>query len=196
MALGSLAGGRFDYSQAAREFQEAARLDPTLPLAWDYLSWALAYEQPPDLVGAEKASREALRLGFSTMSAYYHLGRVLVLQKRYDEAIAAFNEAARVSPDSNAPDFGLAQVYLAKGDYNQALSHLTRKAGESINTPLEQYVLASIYAGRGENDKAFAALGKSLDGGYRDFAALDSNLHLENLRKDPRYQKLIQQYRK
>ena len=196
MALGSLGGDTFDYSTSAREFREATRLDPNLAIAWDYLSWALAYQQPPDLAGAEKASRESLRLGFSTMSAYYHLGRVLLLQKRYDEAIAAFDQAARISPDSNSPEFGLAQVYLAKGDYDEAMSHLTRKAGEALNTPLEQYVLASIYAGRGENDKAFAALGRSLGGGYRDFAALDSNPHLENLRKDPRYQKLIQQYRK
>ena len=80
--------------EAAREYQEAVRLDPSSPMAWDYLSWALAYQQPPDLAGAEKASRESLRLGFSTMSAYYHLGRVLLLQKRYDEAIAAFERSS------------------------------------------------------------------------------------------------------
>lgn len=69
------------------------------------------------------------------MSAYYHLGRVLLLQKRYDEAIAAFDQAARISPDSTSPEFGLAQVYLANGDYDEAMNHLTRKAGESLNTP-------------------------------------------------------------
>jgi TolB-like protein len=79
MALGLIAGNKFDYREAAREYQEAARLDPNSPLAWDYLSWALAYLQPPDLPCAKKASRESLRLGFSTMSAYYHLGRVLLL---------------------------------------------------------------------------------------------------------------------
>ena len=54
MALGMIAGNRFDYRQAVQEFQEAVRIDPSSPLAWDFLSWALGYQQPPDLPGAEK----------------------------------------------------------------------------------------------------------------------------------------------
>src|SRR5208283_4739884 len=40
------------------------------------------------------------------------------------------------------------------------------------------------------------ALRKALEGGYRDFLALDASPYLEQLRKDPRYQQLILQYRK
>jgi serine/threonine protein kinase/Tfp pilus assembly protein PilF len=196
MALGMIAGNKFDYRQAVQEFQEAVRLDPSSPIAWDYLSWALAYLQPPDLPGAEKASRESLRLGFSTMSAYYHFGRVLLLQKRYDEAIAAFDQAASISPDSSTPEFGLAQVYLAKGDYDQALTHFLKQSEASRGSFVSQIVLCSIYAARNDNEKALASLRKALNAGYRDFAALDSNPSLEKLRKDPRYQQLIQHYRK
>lgn len=46
------------------------------------------------------------------------------------------------------------------------------------------------------DEKALATLRKALDEGYRDFPALDANPYLERLRKDPRYQQLIQQYRK
>jgi eukaryotic-like serine/threonine-protein kinase len=196
MALGMIAGNRFDYREAAQEFQEAVRIDPSSPLAWDFLSWALAYMQPPDLAGAEKASRESLRLGFSTMSAYYHLGRVLLLQKRYDEAIAAFRQAQSISPDSSTPKFGLAQVYLAKGDYDQALSYLSKQSEGGKKALVNLAVLVSIYAARHDDERALAALRRALDGGYRDFPALDSNPYLEGLRKDPRYQQLIQQYRK
>jgi serine/threonine protein kinase/Tfp pilus assembly protein PilF len=196
MALGSVAGNRFDYQQAAQEFQEAVRLDPSSPIAWDYLSWALGYQQPPDLPGAEKAARESLRLGFSTMSAYYHLGRVLLLQKRYDEAIAAFKQAASISPDSSTPEFGLAQVYLAKGDYDQALSYFSKQSEGARNSLVNLAVLTSVYAARHDDEKALATLRKALNGGYRDFPALDANPYLEGLRKDPRYQQLIQQYRK
>jgi adenylate cyclase len=196
MALGMIAGNKFDYREAVREYQEAVRLDPSSPIAWDYLSWALAYQQPPDLAGAEKASRESLRLGFSTMSAYYHLGRVLLLQKRYDEAIAAFNQAQIISPNSSTPEFGLAQVYLAKGDYDQALSYLSKQSEGGKRSLVNLAVLTSIYAARHDDEKALATLHKALDGGYRDFPALDSNPYLEELRKNPRYQQLIQQYRK
>jgi serine/threonine protein kinase/Flp pilus assembly protein TadD len=196
MALGLIAANKFDYPQAVQEFQQAVRLDPTSPIAWDYLSWALGYQQPPDLVAAEKASRESLRLGFSTMSAYYHLGRVLLLQKRYDEAIAAFKEAASISPNSSTPDFGLAQVYLAKGDYDQALSYVTKQPEQARNSLIDLALLTYIYAARHEDEKALTTLGKALAAGYRDFAALDSSPYLEELRKDPRYQHLITQYRK
>jgi serine/threonine protein kinase/Flp pilus assembly protein TadD len=196
MALGAIAGNKFDYRQAVGEFQEAVRLDPGSPIAWDYLSWALAYLQPPDLAAAEKASRESLRLGFSTMSAYYHLGRVLLLQKRYDEAIAAFRQAASISPDSSTPEFGLAQVYLAKGDYDQALNYFSKQSEGARNSLVDLAVLASVYAARHDDEKALATLRKAFGAGYRDFPALDSNPYWEGLRKDPRYQQLIQQYRK
>ncbi len=196
MALGMLAGDKFNYREAAQEFQEATRLDPNYPIAWDYLSWALAYAQPPDLSRAEGASRESLRLGFNTMSAYYHLGRVLLLEKRYDEAIAAFSQAASISPGSTTPEFGLTQVYLAKGDFDEALNHFMKQSEKAKNTPIVLLILASIHAARQDNDKALATLRKTLDGGYRDFSALDSNPYLEGLRKDPRYQQLIGHYRK
>jgi tetratricopeptide (TPR) repeat protein len=199
MALGMIAGNRFDYRQAVQEFQEAVRIDPNSPLAWDFLSWALGYMQPPDLAGAEKASRESLRLGFSTMSAYYHLGRVLLLQKRYDEAIAAFKQAQSISPDSSTPE-----VWPRTGvpceerlrPYDQALSYLSKQSEGGNKALVNLAVLVSIYAARHDDETALATLRRALDGGYRDFPALDSNPYLEGLRKDPRYQQLIQQYRK
>jgi serine/threonine protein kinase/Tfp pilus assembly protein PilF len=196
MASGMVAGNRFDYRQAVQEFQEAVRIDPNSPLGWDFLSWALAYQQPPDLAGAEKASRESLRLGFSTMSAYYHLGRVLLLQKRYDEAIAAFHQAESLSPASSTPNFGLAQAYLAKGDYDLALSYFLKQEQGERDSLVDLAVLASIYAARHDDEKALATLRRALEGGYQDFPALESNPYLERLRKDPRYQNLIQEYRK
>jgi serine/threonine protein kinase/tetratricopeptide (TPR) repeat protein len=196
IALGLISANKFDYREAVQEFQEAVRLDPVSPIAWDYLSWALAYEQPPDAVAAEKASRESLRLGFSTLSAYYHLGRALFLQKRYDEAVVAFKEAATISPTSSTPDAGLAQLYLAKGDYDQALSHFMKESERTRSSLINLALLSFIYGARHEDDKALVTLRQALDDGYRDFPALDSSPYLEELRKDPRYQQLMQQYRK
>jgi len=196
MALGMFVANKFDYRGGAREFEEATRLDANYAEAWDYLSWALAYEQPPDLQAAERASRESLRLGFSTMSAYYHLGRVLLLQKRYDEAIAVFDQAQSVSPESDTPKFGLSQVYLAKGDYDQALGVFMKQSEASRSSLPSLAVLSSIYAARNDKEKALATLQRALEAGYRDFAALDSSPYLERLRKDPRYQQLIQHHRK
>lgn len=196
MALGMLVAMKFDYPGGAREFEEATRLDPNYAEAWDYLSWALAYQQPPDLPVAERASRESLRLGFSTMSSYYHLGRVLLLEKRFDEAIAAFEQARSLSPQSDTPEFGLSQVYLAKGDYAQALSHFMKQSEVARSSLPNLAHLSFIYAARKDREKALATLQRALEAGYRDFAALDSNPNFERLRNDLQYQQLIQHYRK
>ncbi|HMD31606.1 MAG TPA: tetratricopeptide repeat protein, partial [Candidatus Acidoferrales bacterium] len=195
-ALGFVASSRYDYRKAAEEFREATRLDPEDGLAWDYLSWALAYQQPPDGAEAEKASREAIRLGFETMATDYHLGRALMIEGRYDDAIEAMERAQKLSPESSTPLFGLCQVYLAKGDYDKALSYWLRQPDKQRSTSLEGFWGASIYAARGEKDKALALLQVALEKGFNDFAAIDNNPHFNSLRSDPRFQKLVGRYRK
>jgi len=191
VALGLIAGCKYDYRRAAEEFHEARRLEPDNAPAWDYEGWALAYQQPPDGVGAEKATRESLRLGFSTLAAYYHLGRALMVQVRYDGAIAAFEQARALAPTSGNPDFGIAQVYLARKEYERALQIFLRIPEKLRNLPGPRFVASSIYAGLGERKKSLAELRKAFEEGYRDFAAIDASPELAALRSDPRYLSLV-----
>ncbi len=195
-ALGFVAASRYDYRRAAGEFQEATRLEPDGAFFWLNASWALGYQQPPDAAGAEKAAREAIRLGLQTMSSYYQLGRALYLQGRYEEAVAAMEQARKLSPQSKTPDLGLAQLYLAKGDYDQALSYWLRQSERQRNTAIVAFWGGSIYAARGEREKALAQMQLSLEQGFRDFAAIDASPHFASLRSDPRFQQLVSRYRK
>jgi hypothetical protein len=56
--------------------------------------------------------------------------------------------------------------------------------------------LSSAYAAEGDQEKALAMLQKSLNAGYRDFAAIDASPYFSSLRSEPRFQKLLQRYRK
>ena len=196
VALGTVYVDRYEYARAAEEFRTATRLDPDNAYAWMLLSWALGYEQPPEASEAEKAGREAIRLQPSLYPAYYELGRALLLQGRYSEAIAAFEHARELSPTSPTPNLGLAQVYLAQKDYDRAITSLLKHAELTTGAPVARFALASAYAGRGDREKALAELQKAFAAGYRDFAAIDASPHFSSLRSDPRFQQLIRRYRR
>jgi serine/threonine protein kinase/Tfp pilus assembly protein PilF len=91
VALGRFLASSYEYADAAREFLWVTQAEPDNPMAWDLLSWALAYQTPPQAREAEKASREAIRLNPSLSMAQYHLGRALYIQNRFPEAMAAFD---------------------------------------------------------------------------------------------------------
>jgi non-specific serine/threonine protein kinase len=195
LALGCVHGYRYRYGQAAETFREALRLEPENAYGWDLLSWVLAYQQPPDAAGAEKAARESIRLQPALIGAHYHLGRALLLQKRYAEAVAAFEQARELDPQFTTVDFGLAQVYLAQGDYDRAVEFLQKVLEKRRSSVLVIY-LGLAYAGKGDKEKALAAIQEALAGGFTDFAALDASPHLASLRADPRFQQLLRRYRK
>ena len=192
MALGQTHVLQYEYPQAAAEFREAIRLEPDNGFAWDQLSWALGYEQPPEALEAEKAAREAVRLAPSLPQAQYHLGRALLLQKRYEEAAAAFRRSNDLG--GNLGSTGMALLSIAQGNYDQALSLLQNDIGSK--TGLLLYFQATAYAGKGDKEMALATLQQSLGAGFRDFAAIDASPYFSVLRNDPRFKNLIQRYKK
>ncbi len=193
VAMANVYGNMFDYVHAAEKSREATSVEPDNAHAWDQLSWALGYQQPPDSAGAEKAAREAIRLQPGMFQAHYHLGRALMQQKRFPEAIAAFEQAKSISPSSGTADFGLAQVYIAQGDYDRAITTLLSLPKGDQSTPIAHVQLSFAYAGRGDKEKALLELQKAVDLGYRDSAAIKSNEHFDSLRSDSRFQKLLNQ---
>jgi serine/threonine protein kinase/Tfp pilus assembly protein PilF len=196
VALGCVYGYKYDYPRAAQEFREALRSEPQNAHAWDLLSWALGYQEPPDALEAEKASREAIRLEPSRCMADYHLGRALYLQGRYQEARLAFEELKALCPTSPEYVVGLAQLYLAQGDSERAVRLLEEICSKRPKAAIYRFWLASAYSAQGDRDKALATMKKAFDGGFRDFAGIDASPHLATLRSDSRFQQLMHEYRK
>jgi serine/threonine protein kinase len=193
LALGTIDVDKYDYAGGAREFGIATSTNPRDAYAWDLLSWALAYEQPPDAIGAEKAARESLRIQpVNFPHTYYHLGRALLLQQRYPEALAAFEQAQQLDPHDYFGDLGMGQVYLAQGEYDKALAAVSKGLRPAA---INYFWVAAAHAARGDKDEALAMLQKAFELGFRDFGALDSP-YFSSLRSDPRFQQLIARYRK
>jgi eukaryotic-like serine/threonine-protein kinase len=191
VALGRVYGNKFDYAHAAEEFQEATRLEPQNVMAWDLLSWALGYRQPPDAVAAEEAAREALRLEPSRFMAEYHLGRALLLQGHTAEAKAAFERAKELSPESETADLGMAQLYLSEGQADRSIAIIERQGGATTNN---LFWLASAYSVKGDKAKAIATLRRALSAGFTDFSAIENSPYLAKLRDSPQFKELLAEY--
>ena len=194
LAVGAVDMDKYQYLPAGAEFRKATELDPNNARAWDGLSWALGYQNPPDALVAEKAAREALRLEPTMFGAYYHLGRALISEHRFNDARDAFNHALELNPAATSPYLGLAQVFTAEGDYDRALKSL-EKGRIDANDPLDLIQRSFIFAEQGKAQSALAELEKALKGGYKDFPLLDTSPHLASLRSDARFQSLVNRYR-
>jgi len=193
VALGQTYSLRFDYARSVSEYREALRLEPDNALAWDQLAWALAYQQPPDAIEAEKAAREAIRLQPTSPAAHYHLGRALMFQGRFDDAALAFQRSREVG-SVQYEVLGMGQLRLAEGKYDVAIAYFLKVP--ALHTAVPQYWLAEAYAAKGDKDKAIAALQESFKLGFRDLSAINASPRLSALRADPRFQHLLQQYQK
>ncbi len=195
IALGrTLAGGRYRFVDGAREFRLATQAEPDNAMAWNMLSWALAYETPPEPVEAEKAAQEAIRLNPAQPGAQYHLGRALYLQKRFPEAMAAFDRCEELSGNRDLANYGRAQALAAQGRYSEAITMMLKRGAPKTSNDF--YWLGSFYAGNGDKGKALTALQKSLDLGFRDLPAINANPGFAALHDDSRFQQLLRLYSK
>ena len=152
---------------------------------------AFAYFELHDYPALIGASQRALLLDPNDWSAHYHLGVGYEGTGRLAEAISEYKKAAEISGDSQSL-VALAHAYASAGKKAEAqkiLHDLERKATQNSASP---YTMATIYAGLGKTDKAFAFLEEAYAKKSMSLPAwLESDLTLDGLRPDPRFQNLL-----
>lgn len=114
-----------------------------------------------------------------------------MLQRRYQEAIADFEHARELNATSTTPDLGLAQVHLAQGNHERAVSLLQKQPKAAINL----FWLSRLMLQKAIKRRLWRRC-KNARRQFRDFTPLDASPYFSALRSDPRYQQLIQHYRK
>jgi tetratricopeptide (TPR) repeat protein len=138
-----------------------------------------------------EASRRGLLLDPNDGAQHYNLGAGYEGTGRLQEAIAEYRKAIDMPGD----DFLQTSVALAhanaalgrKAEADKILRDLERNPKAAASS----YTMATIYAGLGENDKALRSLEKASS--EKSFAVdrLTSDLSLDSLRSDPRFQDLL-----
>lgn len=175
---------RFDEAIAENKLAiELAPLDilPSIHLAW-------LYADRRDGAKAVAQSQHVLEMDPHFTGAYLLLARGYELQRKWPEAIAAFEKAKAEYP--HAYFAGMAYISAISGNKSQAHTALSRLIEFSRHNYVSPLDFASYYAALGNRDKAF----EYLDEAYRQhntwMIALDVNEGLDNLRSDPRFREL------
>ncbi len=112
--------GRFD--DAAREYQEAIRLDPNEPGVYVNLG-TICYRQRK-WAEAARWYRQAVRLDPGNAAAHYNLGKTLTEEGKFLEAEQELREAIQIRPDYDPAHNSLGIVYFKLQRYPEALAEI------------------------------------------------------------------------
>jgi TolB-like protein/DNA-binding winged helix-turn-helix (wHTH) protein/Tfp pilus assembly protein PilF len=149
------------------------------------------YYELRDYPSLIEASTRALLWDPNDWFQRYSLGIGYEGTGKLQEAISEYQKAIERSGDSRSA-VALAHAYSAVGKKAEAEKILRDLERKLKGTSASAYTMATIYAGLGENGKAFEFLEKAYS--QKSFeipSSLKSDLLLDSLRPDPRFQNLL-----
>jgi len=180
--------GRRD--EALAEIAKINQLDYSFSSAGSETATYYLLRDYPELI---EASRRSLLLDANDWSQHYFLGLGYEATGKLRDAISEYEKALQLSDGAQRPTVALAHAFSAAGEKAKADKILRDLERKSKEIPVPPYTMATLYANLGDNDKAFeflekAYLEKSLDLSFWP----KSDLLLDSLRPDPRFQTLLQ----
>ena len=128
---------QYNHADAAKRFQQALDIDPTLTLAKINLAIALFYV--PDLPAATEAAKAAAGAAPEAPQPQYLLGLIAKSENDVEAAEAAFSKVLAIDPTDLGARVNLAQIRMQKREYDAAVE-LLRPAVAS-----EPYHVTALY---------------------------------------------------
>jgi TolB-like protein/DNA-binding winged helix-turn-helix (wHTH) protein/Tfp pilus assembly protein PilF len=174
------------WDEAVTEFAKCVELDSLGPMFNADLGLALVRAGRPK--EAVHYFQEALELAPNSRGVHWEIGYAYLVQRRYPESIAEFEKVDALSGDTQGM---LGYVYAAVGRKRDALSYLAALEKLSAKQYVVPYNFAVIYSGLGENERAFEYLEKSYRERGSDIHGLATDVAMDGLHADPRFQDLV-----
>ena len=139
----------YDLSGQSAQSEEALKRAESLPKGAARASLARAQIKTwhHDAAGAEAILRGLAKRDHDNYQVWSLLGAVLADQKRYDEALSAYNQAARISRDDPDPHFFMAMVLHTMGREDQALAQCRAALAIEPNDGNARALMSALQAG-------------------------------------------------
>jgi serine/threonine protein kinase/tetratricopeptide (TPR) repeat protein len=152
---------------------KSLELDEAGAEAHTSLAWARFHEW--DWAGAEKEFKRAIELNPSYPTAHSWYGEYLMVQGRFDDALAEINRAAELNPLSPALNLALGYRFYYARQYPEAVGQIQKTlAMDATFVPAHVY-LGRAYEQKGTYPEAIAEMRKALElseGDTNELAAL------------------------
>jgi TolB-like protein/DNA-binding winged helix-turn-helix (wHTH) protein/Tfp pilus assembly protein PilF len=179
--------GRRD--EALAEIAKINQLDYGFSAAHTETATYYELQDYPNLI---ESSRRGLLLDPNDWSQHYFLGLGYEATGKLREAISEYQKALQLSDGDQRPAVAMAHVLSAAGEKAKAHKILRDLERKSKEIPVPPYAMAALYANLGDNDKAFEFLDKAYSEKSLELSFwLKSDLLLDSLRPDPRFQTLL-----
>lgn len=153
-----------DYQGAAKDFQQAFRLSPYSSYAYDATKYAaMSFQAMGEDDLAIAAYEQAISVNQTDDRLQLEMGNLLYGQKRYGEAIEAYEEAVRLYDDP-ANRFSLGQAYISTERYDDAeyqFEKIIDRGG--LDSRNGFYGLGQTYRAQGKYDQAVVQFERALE---------------------------------
>jgi serine/threonine-protein kinase len=179
--------GRLD--RAFEEMQLAQSLDPVSSIVARDLAVILAYRR--DYETALDQCDHTIELNPHFSPAYWALGIIQEQRKDLDEAVAAFQRAIDLSPQSPRMHAALGRTLALSGKRTLALTSLKRLEAMAKQRYVSPFEFAALRFSLGQTDLGFRWLKKACEHRAFDVLALKVDPRFEGLSDDPRFHALL-----
>jgi len=178
-------------SEALAEITKSRELDPGYSFA---VTESGAHYQLRDYPRLVEVSRRGVVSDPNEWLEHYFLGVGYEGTGKSQEAIREYQKAIEMSDGDQDATAALAHVYATTGKRSEAERILRELEAKSETRYVSPYMLATIHAGLGNKDKALGFLEKAHQEKSWDLVwELKSDLRLDSLRSEPRFQALVRQ---
>ena len=162
-----------NYGEATKLFEKYVERRPDNP--WGHYMLGLSAWKSGDLVKSEESFETALRIDAKHMKSLVNLSRVLIEQKRYDDAIGKLTTAGEVDPESATVPRLMARAHSAKGEFEPAVDAYRRAIALDGSDAWSMNNLGLLYLEHGFVEDALAYLAKAVQMN-ENVAAFHNNL--------------------